>query len=274
MDTLHKTNTAGLFVQAYVCLQVRREPKAAELEKGSAIIADFAAGLPHLDAALGALALANHDNFHSKRQTVQAIERVFGFAEEHLQIVDRADGRGLALLPSVPVGRGLAFNPVATFNPVVMLDKDRAEARAVRARGGEDWLVFFLCAFHAFAAMLEYVTQKVGLKNGSVLLALIFLFKYIARAQEEAEARRRWQDVVKPAIRALPDCGVHTVTVAGVRVVRPRVETIIAYFEANWMAVFWLCAWTDIARARVGLLDFAQTNNNTVPADLFTHLCL
>ena len=103
MDTLHKTNTAGLSVQAYVCLQVRREPKAAELEKGSAIIADFAAGLPHLDAALGALALANHDNFHSKRQTVQSIERVFGFAEEHLQIVDRADGRGLALLPSVPL---------------------------------------------------------------------------------------------------------------------------------------------------------------------------
>ena len=257
MDTLWKTNVTGLSVQAFMCMQTRREAKPEEVRKGSGVVANFLCNYAHTDAALGAVGFFNHDNFHSKRQTVAALAATATDREDHLHIVERADGRGLAL-------RRVTIAPALNFQPAIMLDKDRAEARAVRRRDGEDWLVFFLCSFHVFSAMLEWVVSKTGLRDGTLLLALLCLFKHVARAQDTIEAWRRWEQVGKRTIRALgPHLGVHTVMVQGVAVVRERAESIIAYFEENWMAEFWLAAWTDIARALAGMLDFAGTNNVT-----------
>jgi hypothetical protein len=285
VDTLYKTNVTGLSVQAFVCLQTRRTAKPEELHRASSVMADFLAGYVHTDSHLGALALQNHANFHATRQLLEAVRRhappaadthTLGGArsgalrdrarpqleasattsDDHLQVVYNANGRGLAL-------RRTVIAPVVEFRPFIMQDKDRAEARAVGNRYGRAWLTFFLCSFHVFSAMLEYITTVIGVRDGSMLLGLLFLFKYIARAQTLGEARRRWTSVAKPAIQAL-DCGLHTVRSAGAdALVTPRTTSIIRYFEANWMATFWLAAWTDVARTLAGLLGAAQTNNNT-----------
>jgi hypothetical protein len=41
MDTLWKTNVTGLSVQAFVCMQTRREAKPEEVRKGSGVVANF-----------------------------------------------------------------------------------------------------------------------------------------------------------------------------------------------------------------------------------------
>ena len=287
MDAKWRLNADGAPMHALVSVRQRSTSKPGERRQHCA----FDAGYHAQDATELAIIVSNRDNYFAHRVPFQALRR----------LMPCSDSACAHELRCVTCARGYHFEtactaPRRTFSPIVMLDKSSAARRGVVSVG----LHFLLCTFHTYMAVIEYADHSLQIKDPSVLLAIVLIFKFISRGRtvDLVVARRDYcVQRVLPLLRLQ-----HRVNISsggggddggsdadedsddeGDEVLaRPRRRTatmlaeaaLIRYIDREWVDVRhgsrWILAWTEVGRVRDAegralerwVLETISTNNH------------
>ena len=233
MDAKWRLNSAGVPMHALIGIWQRCKAKAGEAANPTTDCT-FEAGHFHHDASLLAMVLSNRDNFHVHRVPFQALRRLMPCADplclHRIKLV--ADPRGYHL------ERKCANR--MPFNPIVMLDKSGAAARGISSLG----LVFFICAFHVYMAVIDYCDHKLRIRDPSTLVAVVLIFKYCRSGRTLVDVRVRW---AKCKLDVLGKLDLKYLLAAGAGG-RTAEEGLVKYMEEEWLDDRWIRSWTIAGR--------------------------
>ena len=180
----------------------RTEPKPGE----APIPESSTGGYTHYDMDPVVVITSNRDNYFCPRIAVEFIRRMMPRDDpacSHSVVrKEQAHGRGFWLETACSGNQ-------EDFSPVVTIDKAKGAARGLKSLG----LIYLLCTFHAYAAMLKWFTEQ-GIKESSMLVSLLYCAWFMARGRTVADVKRRWERV-KAAV--LPRLGLNDALVKKIR---------------------------------------------------------
>ena len=243
LDTKWLTRSDGGCVHAGIGLKQSTTGKPGEPVHGA-----FKAGYHHHYSFFLGIALANLDCYFTTLMFCEAVDRMLPCTDPNCPH------------PVVRVETALGFYRKRDCRPVGPLHRKRRLCKIgiIDKHRGEAWALrklemrMVLCAFHTYAAILEYLDKQLGVRDYATLREAVLCCKFLARSRTATEASNRWT-YVKGTV--LPLLKISAVVLG----------KFVQYLEKHWLDSndFWRNAWTDILRWTVGgvLRRMGATNN-------------